>query len=143
MSDEPTGDAKFWGPLPAPSLDDIEALAIKALDALPEPFRSMSRDVECRVAEFPTEDICKEMELESPFDLMGLFEGIGRTDDGVIPFTGQMPNRVWLYRRSILDYWAEHTDTLGDIVTHVLVHEIGHHFGLSDDDMYAIDDGLR
>jgi predicted Zn-dependent protease with MMP-like domain len=54
-----------------------------------------------------------------------------------------MPNRVWLYRRPILDYWAEHTDTLGEIVTHVLVHEIGHHFGLSDDDMYAIDDGLR
>ncbi|AEQ53241.1 metallopeptidase family protein [Pelagibacterium halotolerans] len=143
MAEPSQGDAKLWGPLAAPSLDDIEALAIEALEALPEPFRSMSRGVECRVAEFPTEEICKDMDLESPFDLMGLFEGIGMTDDGIIPQTGQMPNRVWLYRRPILDYWAEHTDTLGEIVTHVLVHEIGHHFGLSDDDMYAIDDGLR
>ncbi|MEQ8446782.1 MAG: metallopeptidase family protein [Pelagibacterium sp.] len=143
MSEPTEGDAKLWGPLAAPSLDDIEALAIEALAALPEPFGSMSRGVECRVAEFPTEEIFKDMDLESPFDLLGLFEGIGMTDDGVVPHTGQMPNRVWLYRRPILDYWAEHTDTLGEIVTHVLVHEIGHHFGLSDDDMYAIDDGLR
>lgn len=130
----------MWGPLAAPSLDDIEALAVAALDALPEPFRALSREIECRVADLPDEDVCKEMGLESPFELMGLFEGIGMTDDGVVPMTGQMPNRVWLYRRPILDYWAEHTDTLGAIVTHVLVHEIGHHFGLSDDEMYAIDD---
>lgn len=141
--DQSDGDATLWGPLAAPSLDDIEALAKKALEELPEPFRSMAGDVECRVADFPTEEVCKDMELDSPFDLLGLFEGIGMTEDGAAPFTGQMPNRVWLYRRPMLDYWAEHTDTLGEIVTHVLVHEIGHHFGLSDDDMYAIDDGLR
>ncbi|WP_417579178.1 metallopeptidase family protein [Pelagibacterium sp.] len=143
MSDAAQGDAKLWGPLPAPSLDDIEALAIAALHALPEPFKSMAQGIECRVAEFPTDAVCKDMDIESPFDLMGLFEGIGMTEDGIVPQTGQMPNRVWLYRRPMLDYWAEHTDTLGEIVTHVLVHEIGHHFGLSDDDMYAIDDGLR
>lgn len=143
MADEPEGDANLWGPLAAPSLDDIEALAIKALDELPEPFRSMAAGIECRVAEFPTDEICTDMALESPFELMGLFEGIGLTEDSALPHTGQLPNRVWLYRRPILDYWAEHTDALGDIVTHVLVHEIGHHFGLSDDDMYAIDDGLR
>lgn len=143
MSGDSTKNAQLWGPLAAPSLDDLEALAMEALDAMPEPFRSMARDIECRIAEFPTDDIVVEMGLDSPFELMGLFEGIGRTDDGMTPFTGQMPNRVWLYRRPILDYWAEHTDTLGAIITHVLVHEIGHHFGLSDDDMYAIDDGLR
>jgi predicted Zn-dependent protease with MMP-like domain len=132
-----------WGPQMAPSLDDFEKLAIAALESLPEPFRSMASDVICRVAEFPEDDALRDLDMESPFDLLGLFEGIGRTDDGLTPMTGQMPNRVWLYRRPILDYWAEHEETLGDIITHVLVHEIGHHFGLSDDDMYAIDDGLR
>lgn len=141
MANTDTGDAKLWGPLAAPSLDDIEALALEALNALPEPFRSLSADVECRVAEFPTDEVVKDMELESPFDLLGLFEGFGMTEDGATPFSGQMPNRVWLYRRPILDYWAEHTDTLGEIVTHVLVHEIGHHFGLSDEDMERIDAG--
>jgi predicted Zn-dependent protease with MMP-like domain len=139
MSSDGKSDREFWGPLAAPSLDDIEALAIEALDALPEPFRSLAANVECRVAEFPTDEIVRDMELESPFDLLGLFEGFGMTEDGATPFTGQMPNRVWLYRRPILDYWAENTDRLGDIVTHVLVHEIGHHFGLSDDDMERIE----
>lgn len=139
MADDDTGDAKLWGPLAAPSLDDIEALAIAALKALPEPFASLAAEVECRVAEFPTDEIVRDMALESPFDLLGLFKGFGLTEDGATPFTGQMPNRVWLYRRPILDYWSEHTDTLGEIVTHVLVHEIGHHFGLSDDDMERIE----
>ena len=139
MSGEDTHPNASWGPLAAPSLDDIEALAKQALDDLPEPFRSMAGEVICVVAEFPTDAVVAEMELESPFELLGLFEGIGRREDGAVPMTGQMPNRVWLYRRPILDYWAEHEDTLGAIVTHVLVHEIGHHFGLSDDEMYAID----
>jgi predicted Zn-dependent protease with MMP-like domain len=80
------------------------------------------------------------MEAESEFDLLGLFHGVG------LPFQSEiapepMPNMIWLYRRPILDYWAEHEDTLGEIVTHVLVHEIGHHFGLSDEDMEAIEAG--
>lgn len=129
-----------WGDRKAPSLDDFEALARHALEALPEPFRALSREVICMVADLPDDDTVKDMELESPFELMGLFEGIGLSEDGAVPMTGQMPNRVWLYRRPILDYWAEHDDTLGAIVTHVLVHEIGHHFGLSDAQMYAIDD---
>ncbi len=139
MAGADKGDAELWGPLAAPSLDDFEALAREALEALPEPFRSLSADVECRVAEFPADEVVRDMGLESPFDLLGLFEGFGMTEDGATPFTGQMPNRVWLYRRPILDYWAEHTDTLGEIVTHVLVHEIGHHFGLSDEDMERIE----
>ena len=79
------------------------------------------------------------MELESEFDILGLFQGVGLAHDSAVAATGEMPNRIWLYRRPILDYWAEHEETLGDIVTHVLVHEIGHHFGLSDDDIDAIE----
>jgi len=81
------------------------------------------------------------MGVETEFDLLGLFQGVG------LPFRSeaapvQMPNMIWLYRRPILDYWAEHDDTLGAIITHVLVHEIGHHFGLSDDDMREIEAGV-
>ena len=81
------------------------------------------------------------MELESEFDILGLFRGVGLPQGGATPFTGQLPNQVWLYRRPILDYWAESEqgETLGEIITHVLVHEIGHHFGFSDDDMEAIE----
>jgi predicted Zn-dependent protease with MMP-like domain len=91
-----------------------------------------------RVVDFPTRDVVKEMKVESEFDLLGLFQGVG------IPFQSesapmQMPNMIWLYRRPILDYWAEHDEALGAIVTHVLIHEIGHHFGLSDEDIEALE----
>jgi predicted Zn-dependent protease with MMP-like domain len=79
------------------------------------------------------------MGCESPFDLLGLFQGIGLAQASATPESGTFPNMIWLYRRPILDYWAEHEETLGHLVTHVLVHEIGHHFGLSDDDMEAIE----
>src|SRR4051812_31481950 len=79
------------------------------------------------------------MGFDSPFDLLGLFRGVGLAQGGAALMTGQFPNMVWLYRRPILDYWAEHEETLGSLVTHVLVHEIGHHFGLSDADMEAIE----
>ena len=75
----------------------------------------------------------------APFDLLGLFQGVGMAHASATPPTGSMPNGIWLYRRPILDYWAEHEEALGDVVTHVLVHEIGHHFGLSDDDIDAIE----
>ncbi|WP_127143703.1 metallopeptidase family protein [Pelagibacterium montanilacus] len=123
----------------APSLDAFEGLAARALQELPEPFRSLAADVICLVAEFPEDEPLRDLGIDDPFGLLGLFEGIGMTDDGAVPMTGQMPNRVWLYRRPILDYWAEHTDTLGEIVTHVLIHEIGHHFGFSDEDMDRIE----
>jgi predicted Zn-dependent protease with MMP-like domain len=125
--------------LSAPTLNDIEELATAAFSALPESFRSLCGDILITVADFPADDVQKEMKA-GPFDLLGLFQGVGLAQDGAIPETGRMPNMVFLYRRAILDYWAEHDETLGAIVTHVLVHEIGHHFGLSDDDMYAIED---
>lgn len=128
-----------WGARFAPSLDDFEVLAREALAALPEPFKSLAADVTCSVAEFAEDDVLEGFGMENPFELMGLFQGIGLTEDGAVPQTGQLPNNVLLYRRAILDYWAENEDTLGEIVTHVLVHEIGHHFGFSDDDMEAIE----
>jgi predicted Zn-dependent protease with MMP-like domain len=123
----------------APSLDQIEALARDAFDKLPDPFRRLVGDVTVSVAELPDDDMLDELEMESPFDLLGLFEGIGLAHASAAPPTGVFPNRVWLFRRPILDYWAEHEETLGAVVTHVLVHEIGQHFGLSDEDMEAIE----
>ncbi len=129
-----------WAKAYAPTLDDLEALASHALASLPEPFKSLAADVTCSVAEYAEDDILQGFGMESPFELMGLFTGIGLTEDGAVPQTGQLPNTVFLYRRAILDYWAEHDDnTLGEIVTHVLIHELGHHFGFSDDDMEALE----
>lgn len=135
------GAARFdWKELKAPEIDDFEAMAAEAYAALPADFLALTGEIEIRVADFPDEDVVKEMDLESDFDILGLFVGTGLAHDAAVPETGRLPNRVWLYRRPILDYWAEHEEKLGDIVSHVLVHEIGHHFGLSDDDMYGIED---
>ena len=90
-----------------------------------------------RVEDFPNDETLDEMNCASEFDLLGLFRG--RAQSAATPVTGQFPNMVWLYRRPILDFWAEQDETLGAIVAHVLVHEIGHHFGLSDEDMQAIE----
>jgi predicted Zn-dependent protease with MMP-like domain len=125
--------------LTAPMLSDFEELAADAFDALPAAFLSLCGNVVIHVEEFPSDDVLDEMQAE-PFDILGLFQGVGLAQDGAAPETGRMPNMVFLYRRPILDYWAEHEETLGAVVTHVLVHEIGHHFGLSDDDMQAIED---
>ncbi|MCA3554124.1 metallopeptidase family protein [Aestuariivirga sp.] len=124
--------------LSAPSISDIEELAAEALGGLPADFRALSGEVVISVTDFPTEEVQRDMDA-GPFDLLGLFQGVGLAHDAAVPETGRMPNMVFLYRRAILDYWAEHEETLGAVVTHVLVHEIGHHFGLSDDDMYGIE----
>jgi predicted Zn-dependent protease with MMP-like domain len=129
-----------WAARRAPSLDDFEIMARAAIETLPEPFRGLCAGVPCAVAEFPDEETLEELGIESEFDLMGLFRGVGLPQGGAQPMTGQLPNQVWLYRRPILDYWAEHDDdSLGAVITHVLVHEIGHHFGFSDEDMEAIE----
>ena len=125
--------------LSAPTISDIEELAAAAFAGLPDDFRAMCGNVIITVSDFPAEDVQKDM-AAGPFDLLGLFHGVGLAQDAAVPETGRLPNMVFLYRRAILDYWAEHDETLGAIVTHVLVHEIGHHFGLSDEDMYAIED---
>ena len=125
--------------LQAPSLDDLEALAQDAYARLPEEFRRLCEGVVIRVEDFPDDETMQEMGRETPFDLLGLFRGIGLAQGGGMMHTGQFPNMVWLYRRPILDYWAEHEESLGGVVTHVLVHEIGHHFGLSDEDIVKIE----
>ncbi len=127
-----------WQPLKAPSLAELEELAIDVFRHLPKRFRNLCANVVVQVDDFPSDEVLDEMQAESEFDLLGLFHGTG------LPFRAesapvQMPNMIWLYRRPILDYWAEHDETLDAVVKHVLVHEIGHHFGLSDADMAAIE----
>lgn len=130
-----------WADRTAPSLDDFEQIAAAAFASLPSEFKALAGEVPCVVSEFPDEETIKEMELESEFDILGLFRGVGLPQGGAAGYTGQLPNQIWLYRRPILDYWSESDDgeTLGEIITHVLVHEIGHHFGFSDADMEAIE----
>lgn len=128
-----------WLKRGAPSLGEMEAMAEEAYARLPEEFRAMCGNLVIRVEDFPTDEVQREMEAETPFDLLGLFQGIGLAQ-GYESAAGMLPNMIFLYRRPILDYWAENEETLGDIVTHVLVHEIGHHFGLSDDDMERIEE---
>ena len=130
-----------WSGLTAPGLADFEQLAHDAFARLPELFRQRCAGIAIQVVDFPDDDMLDELGLESPFDLLGLFRGIGLAQGGdpALLGTGQMPNMVWLFRRPLLDYWAEHDESLGHLVTHVLVHEIGHHFGLSDDDMARIE----
>src|ERR1700716_323220 len=128
----------MWTSAKAPSLAEIEAMAHDILERLPKGFRDLCEGVIIRVDDFPTDVALARMQAESEFDLLGLFQGIGlpfRSNDAI----ARLPNMVWLYRRPILDYWAEHDETLGHIVRHVLIHEIGHHFGLSDADMEAIE----
>jgi predicted Zn-dependent protease with MMP-like domain len=133
-------NAAGWTRLSAPSLADFEAMAEAAFGRLPEAFRKLCEGVVIRIEDFPDDDVVEELEAESEFDLLGLFQGRGLAHRGAGGVTGEMPNMVFLYRRPILDYWAEHEETLGHIVTHVLVHEIGHHFGLSDEDMDHIEE---
>ena len=131
-------DPLAWRRIKAPSLAELEVLAAEVFRHLPRKFRDLCADLVIQVDDFPRDEVLDEMGVESEFDLLGLFQGVG------LPFRSesapvQMPNMIWLYRRPILDYWAEHDETLGAIVRHVLVHEIGHHFGLSDADMAVIE----
>jgi predicted Zn-dependent protease with MMP-like domain len=127
-----------WQTATAPSLADIEALAAEAWNRLPSEFRQLCRDIVFRVEDFATDDVLEEMDIEDPFNLMGLYKGVSLDRKSVLDQSLE-PDMVFLYRRPILDYWAEGDETLGHLVTHVLVHEIGHHFGLSDADMESIE----
>lgn len=128
--------------LHAPTLADIEALAQAAVERLPELFRQHLRHVILKVEDFPDEEVMAAMALDSPFDLLGLYWGHS-VGDSSGEMTGALPPTIFLYRRPLLDEWATGEDSLEQLVTHVLVHEVGHHFGLSDEDMEAIEAGLR
>jgi predicted Zn-dependent protease with MMP-like domain len=128
----------MWSSAKAPSLAEMEVVAHQILERLPDSFRKLCEGVVIRVDEFPADDVLDELGVESEFDLLGLFQGVGlplQSHDDV----ARLPNMIWLYRRPILDYWAEYDETFGHIIRHVLIHEIGHHFGLSDPDMEAIE----
>jgi predicted Zn-dependent protease with MMP-like domain len=141
MNDRPD-DPLAWRGASAPTLVQFEVMAIEAFRRLPDKFRALCADLVIKIDDFPTDEVIDTMGLRSEFDILGLFHGVG------LPFRSEsapvhMPNMIWLYRRPILDYWAEHDETLGAIITHVLVHEIGHHFGMSDADMEAIEAGAE
>jgi len=124
----------------APSLDEIAAIARQALETLPPPFRDLARDVSVRVEEFATAEVLDSLGIEDAFELTGLYQGVDLARRSVFD-SGREPSMVFLYRRAILDEWVERGDvTLTDLVTHVLVHEIGHHFGLSDDDIDRVEE---
>ena len=123
----------------APSAGDIDALAHAAFAELPAAFRRLCDGLVIQVVDFADDETLDEMGAESEFDLLGLFRGRGLPHRPAVPETGALPNMIWLYRRPLLDFWCEGEDTLGAVVRHVLVHEIGHHFGLSDADMAAIE----
>jgi len=126
------------GSLRAPSLDDLDTIARRAFEQLPEEFRRLCEGLVIHVVDFPDDGTLEEMNAQSEFDLLGLFRGRGLAQSEATP-SGVLPNMIWLYRRPLLDYWCEGEDTLEEVVTHVLIHEIGHHFGLSDDDMAEIE----
>ena len=125
----------------APSADEIEAIARRALEALPQPFAASLGDIVLLIQDFADEATLRDMGIEDPFELTGIYEGVPLTERSVEQ-SGTLPDRVRLFRRPILDEWADGEDSLEHLVAHVLIHEIGHHFGLSDEDMHALEDAV-
>ncbi|MEO5374246.1 MAG: metallopeptidase family protein [Alphaproteobacteria bacterium] len=121
-----------------PTLADIDAIARSAMAAIPEVLRRHARNVVVRVEEFCDEDTEEEMDLESPFELLGLYRGVNLPHKSVLD-SGVGPDMIFLYRRPLLDYWCETGEDLSRVIRHVIIHEIGHHFGFSDDDMERIE----
>lgn len=122
----------------APSLADIEAIGAAAFESIPAILRARVEGVIIQVHDFPDADTINDMELETPFDLLGLYSGVDLISKSLTDPTEGI-DMIFLYRRPLLDYWAENDVTLGELVRHVLIHEIGHHFGYSDADMEAIE----
>ena len=125
----------------APTLEDFENLAAAAWETIPEPLQVVAKDVVVRVEDFPDEDVCDEMGLDSAFELLGLYQGVPIDERSVMDGAPGI-DMVFLYRRPMLDYWCESGEDLTVLVRHVLIHEIGHHFGFSDEEMEALEDVL-
>jgi len=134
----------WWGRF-APSLEEMESLTIEALARLPEKFRSLCSNLSIHLADFPEETLVEDLGLESPFELLGFFEGNGVNQRFSMACAASAAegHHLTLFRRAILDDWAESEETLGDIITAILIHEIGHHFGLSDAEMEEIENALE
>ena len=125
-----------------PSAGEMEAIARRVLDSLPEPFAESLPDMVLLIEDFADEETLAAMNIEDPFDLTGVYEGIPVTERSV-EHSGTLPDRIRLFRRPILDEWADGDDTLEHLVAHVLVHEVGHHFGLSDEAMHALEEAAE
>ncbi|MEM5583518.1 metallopeptidase family protein [Roseibium sp. AS2] len=128
-----------WTERKAPELEDFEAMASEVLAGLPDDLLLRCGHLQISLADYAPDDVLDALAIDDPHDLLGLFEGEGLSEGEETRISGQMPNRIWLFRRPILDYWAAMDESLGDVVAHVLIHEIGHHFGLSDQDMERIE----
>ena len=124
-----------------PSADEIEALARRALNALPSPFSDSIGDIVLVVEEFADDTTLDALGIDDPFALSGVYEGVPLPERSVEQ-SGTLPERVRLFRRPLLEEWASGENRLEQLVAHVLIHEIGHHFGLSDDDMHALEDSV-
>ena len=122
-----------------PTAEEIEAIARDALDKLPEPFASHLTHVVLQVDEFAEDDLLQEMGIEHPLELTGVYEGIPIGQRSV-ETSGTLPDRIRLFRQAILAEWCEEGEPLEHLVRHILIHEAGHHFGFSDEDMHALED---
>lgn len=122
-----------------PSVDEIEAIARAALTALPEPFRSHLQAVVLQIDEYADDALLAEMGIDHPLDLTGVYEGIPISERSV-ETSGTLPDRIRLFRQPILAEWAEEGEAFEHLVRHILIHEVGHHFGLSDEDMHALEE---
>ena len=133
--------APDWSAALPPSLEDFAVLAEAALKALPAQFRALTGEVQMRVLDFAEDEVLDDLGIEDPFQLTDLYQGPDlRTRTVFDP--APSPSMVFLYRRAILDEWCEHADVpLGELIAHVLIHEIGHHFGLSDADIERVEAG--
>ena len=124
-----------------PSADEIEAIARAALICLPEPFASHLGAVVLQVDELAEEELLAELGIDHPLDLTGVYEGVPIGEKSV-DAPSQLPDRIRLFRRAILDEWVEQGEEFEHLIRHILIHEVGHHFGLSDEAMHALEEQL-
>lgn len=131
-----------WRGRPAPSADELAEMAEEAVETIPEPLRQHLEGIVFRIAEFPDPETMASVGVEDAFDLLGLYHGVSLAERSAFETT-HMPDMIFLYRRPILDYWVHSGEDLDHIVRHVLIHEVGHHFGFSDDDMHALEEAAE
>ncbi len=128
-----------WKHRTAPDVSDMESMALATVAALPVAFRSAANAVVIRIEEFPSEEMLDDLDMEDSFELTGLYDGTPLTDKSVSDQAPQ-PDTIWLFRRAILDEWvARGNVTLGELVAHIVIHELAHHFGWTDEDIASID----
>lgn len=133
-----------WKDCRAPGLDEFQQMAETAWQELPREFRALCGEVVLAVQDFAADDVLADLGMDNPFELSGLYQGVDLTQKSVMDPGAHGPDMVFLYRRPLLDEWCENGEiTLPELISHVLVHEIGHHFGLSDDDMHRIEDAAE